>query len=50
MATVKRPAEAESFKVETIAQGKRTQTVAKAQAEAEAIKVCLSVDSSRTSQ
>ncbi|XP_062521918.1 flotillin-2-like [Corticium candelabrum] len=39
VATVKRPAEAESFKVETIAQGKRTQTVAKAQAEAEAIKL-----------
>lgn len=39
IATVKRPAEAESYKVETLAQGKRTQTVAQAQAEAEKIKM-----------
>ncbi|XP_065830512.1 flotillin-2-like [Oscarella lobularis] len=39
VATVRRPAEAESFKMELIAQGKRSQTVAAAQAEAEAIKM-----------
>eukprot|EP00118_Oscarella_pearsei_P013097 m.101268 g.101268 ORF g.101268 m.101268 type:complete len:428 (+) comp37124_c1_seq15:6314-7597(+) len=39
VATVKRPAEAESFKMEVVAQGKRSQTVAAAQADAEAIKL-----------
>lgn len=39
IATVKSPAEAESYKVETLAQGKRTQTVYQAQAEAEKIKM-----------
>ncbi|EDV22419.1 uncharacterized protein TRIADDRAFT_59005 [Trichoplax adhaerens] len=38
IATVKRPAEAESFKVETIAEGRRAETVAIAQAEAMKIK------------
>lgn len=38
MATVKLPAEAESYRLETIAQGKRTQTVETARAEAERIK------------
>jgi len=37
-ATVKLPAEAESYRLETIAQGKRTQTVEVARAEAERIK------------
>ncbi|XP_058447554.1 flotillin-2 isoform X1 [Topomyia yanbarensis] len=37
-ATVKLPAEAESYRVQMIAEGKRTQTVAVAQAEAERIK------------
>ncbi|XP_031551658.1 flotillin-2a-like [Actinia tenebrosa] len=39
IATVKRPAEAESFRVETLAQGQRTQTVLTAQADAERIKM-----------
>jgi len=39
IATVKRPAEAESYKVETLAEGKRTQTVLAAQAEADKIKM-----------
>lgn len=39
VATVKRPAEAESYKVEMVAQGKRAQTVAIAQAEAESIRL-----------
>eukprot|EP00794_Sanderia_malayensis_P014270 gene14270-15757_t len=39
IATVKCPAEAESYKVETHAQGKRTQKVLQAQAEAEKIKM-----------
>jgi len=39
MATVKSPAEAESYKVETIAQGKRTEKVMSAQAESEKIKM-----------
>ncbi|XP_018019935.1 flotillin-2 isoform X3 [Hyalella azteca] len=38
MATIKLPAEAESYRLETIAQGKRTQTVETARAEAERIK------------
>lgn len=38
MATVRLPAEAESYRVETIAQGKRTQTVEAARAEAERIR------------
>ncbi|XP_042217792.1 flotillin-2-like [Homarus americanus] len=38
MATVRLPAEAESYRVETIAQGRRTQTVEAARAEAERIK------------
>lgn len=38
-ATVKLPAEAEAFKVETIAQGKRTQTLEAARAEAQKIKM-----------
>uniref|UniRef100_A0A6A7G060 Flotillin-2-like isoform X2 n=1 Tax=Hirondellea gigas TaxID=1518452 RepID=A0A6A7G060_9CRUS len=38
MATVKLPAEAESYRLETIAQGKRTQTIENARAEAERIK------------
>merc|ERR550519_3016803 len=38
VANVKRPAEAESFKVETLAQGRRTETVYVAQADAERIK------------
>lgn len=38
IATVRLPAEAESYRVETIAQGKRTQTVEAARAEAERIK------------
>ncbi|XP_070573029.1 flotillin-2-like isoform X1 [Ptychodera flava] len=38
IATVKRPAEAESFKMETLADGKRTQTILGASAEAEKIK------------
>ncbi|KAB7496481.1 Flotillin-2 [Armadillidium nasatum] len=38
MATIKLPAEAESYKVETIAQGRRTQTVETARADAERIK------------
>lgn len=46
MATVKRPAEAESYKVETIAQGKRTQTVFLAQADAERIKMTGSSEAS----
>lgn len=37
-ATVKLPAEAESYKVQTIAEGKRTQTLEVARAEAERIK------------
>lgn len=39
IATIKSPAEAESYRVETIAQGKRTQKVLQAQAEAEKIKM-----------
>ncbi|XP_071547238.1 flotillin-2 [Panulirus ornatus] len=38
MATVRLPAEAESYRVETIAQGRRTQTVEAARAEAERIR------------
>ncbi|XP_042871073.1 flotillin-2-like [Penaeus japonicus] len=38
MATIRLPAEAESYRVETIAQGRRTQTVEAARAEAERIK------------
>ncbi|XP_068226167.1 flotillin-2 [Palaemon carinicauda] len=38
IATVRLPAEAESYRVETIAQGRRTQTVEAARAEAERIK------------
>nr|AHL26522.1 flotillin-2 [Scylla paramamosain] len=38
VATVRLPAEAESYRVETIAQGKRTQTVEAARADAERIK------------
>merc|ERR1712137_289349 len=38
-ATVKLPAEAESFKVETVAQGQRSQVVEKARADAEKIKL-----------
>ncbi|XP_022102214.1 flotillin-2a-like [Acanthaster planci] len=38
VATVKRPAEAESYKVETIAQGERTRTVLAARGDAEKIK------------
>ena len=38
-ATVKRPAEAESYKVQTLAKGQRTKTVAAAQADAEKIKM-----------
>ena len=37
-ATIKLPAEAESFRVQTIAEGKRTQTLEMARAEAEKIK------------
>lgn len=37
-ATVRLPAEAESFKVQTVAEGKRTQTVEQARAEADRIK------------
>lgn len=37
-ATVKLPAEAESYRVQTIAEGKRTQTLEVARAEAERIK------------
>lgn len=37
-ATVKLPAEAESYKVQTIAEGKRTQTLEMARAEAERIR------------
>ena len=39
ISTVRAPAEAESFKVETLAQGRSTQKVLQAQAEAEKIKV-----------
>lgn len=38
MSTVKLPAEAESYRVQTIAEGKRTQTLEAARAEAERIK------------
>merc|ERR1712227_394848 len=37
--TVKLPAEAEAFKVQQVAQGKRTQTVAAAKAEAEKVRL-----------
>ena len=37
MSTVKLPAEAEAYKVQTIAEGKRTQTVESARAEAERV-------------
>ncbi|EDO37688.1 predicted protein [Nematostella vectensis] len=46
IAEVKRPAEAESYKVETLAQGKRTQTVFLAQADAERIKLIGSSEAS----
>merc|ERR1712079_542835 len=39
MSTVKLPAEAESYKVQTIAEGKRTQTVEAARAEAERVRL-----------
>lgn len=39
MSTVKRPAEAQAYKVETIAEGQRTQTVEVARAEAEKIRL-----------
>lgn len=39
VATVHRPAEAERFKIETLAEGKRTQAVFKAQGQAEGIKL-----------
>ena len=39
MSTVKLPAEAESYKVQTIAEGKRTQTVEGARAEAERVRL-----------
>lgn len=39
LATVHRPAEAERYKAETLAEGKRTQAVLKAQGEAEGIKL-----------
>merc|ERR1719420_1291256 len=39
MSTVKLPAEAEAFKVQTIAEGKRTQTVESARAEAEKMRM-----------
>merc|ERR1711963_1186283 len=39
MATVKLPAEAEAYKVQTIAEGKRTQTVEAARAEAERVRL-----------
>merc|ERR1719481_383603 len=39
MSTVKLPAEAESYKVQTIAEGKRTQTVEVARAEAERVRL-----------
>ena len=39
MSTVKLPAEAEAYKVQTIAEGKRTQTVEAARAEAERVRL-----------
>jgi flotillin len=45
-ATVKLPAEAESYRVQTIAEGKRTQTVEVARAEAEKIKKLGTADAS----
>jgi len=39
MSTVKLPAEAEAFKVQTIAEGKRTQTVEAARADAERVRL-----------
>lgn len=39
IATVKRPAEAEAFRMEAIAEGSRTQTVEQARAEAEKIRL-----------
>ena len=39
MSTVKLPAEAEGYKVQTIAEGKRTQTVEAARAEAERVRL-----------
>jgi len=39
MSTVKLPAEAEAYKVQTIAEGKRTQTVEVARAEAERVRL-----------
>merc|ERR1719323_1552242 len=39
MSTVKLPAEAESYKVQTVAEGKRTQTVEAARAEAERVRL-----------
>lgn len=46
IATVRRPAEAEAYKVETIAQGKRTETVEAAKAKAEEIKLVGSAEAS----
>ena len=39
MSTVKLPAEAEAYKVQTIAEGKRTQTVESARADAERVRL-----------
>ncbi|XP_074030300.1 flotillin-2 isoform X2 [Leptinotarsa decemlineata] len=48
-ATVRLPAEAESYRVEVIAEGKRTQTVKNAQAESEKIKLLGSAEASAIS-